>query len=429
MLRKKAVSSENESIARDSLQLISSGATVQLVALLLLIFIGRLYDEEMMGQFGLFLTWGGLIAIAASGRYEQAIMVAASPREAHRLLVLSLKLILLIAIGVLPFAVGMYLLPQYNPFSWMVLLMPLYIVLQASNEAFTLFVLRERRFRRLAWAQAVQGISNNLLKVLLGLCAPHAFYLLLSALLSLFSSLLLLSRNMLFSLWKSVVGGLFGFSRTERFLMRKWRNFPRFGVIQVLTDVLVADIVVLLLPIHFTIAEVGFFTMAVMLCARPLNVLNRAIGNVYFQRMSKAVNEHKPIGGLIRRLQWNVFLIGAPLAVALWFGMDWLVGLVVGPKWLTSAMIIRWMMPAKIPNFVVAIINVLPDIFGKQRANMYAEFVMLALRLVVIYIGFRAASFEAFIAIFFLYQVGEQLIYMLFLKGFARRHDRSLRNA
>ena len=92
-------------------------------------------------------------------------------------------------------------------------------------------------------------------------------------------------------------------------------------------------------------------------------------------------------------------------------------------------MIIRWMMPAKIPNFVVAIINVLPDIFGKQRANMYAEFVMLALRLVVIYIGFRAASFEAFIAIFFLYQVGEQLIYMLFLKGFARRHDRSLRNA
>ena len=120
MLRKKAVSSENESIARDSLQLISSGAAVQLVALLLLIFIGRLYDEEMMGQFGLFLTWGGLIAIAASGRYEQAIMVAASPREAHRLLVLSLKLILLIAIVVLPFAVGMYLLPQYNPFSWMV---------------------------------------------------------------------------------------------------------------------------------------------------------------------------------------------------------------------------------------------------------------------------------------------------------------------
>ena len=84
------------------------------------------------------------------------------------------------------------------------------------------------------------------------------------------------------------------------------------------------------------------------------------------------------------------------------------------------------MLPSKVPNFAVAILNVLPDIFGKQRAHMTAELIMLVARTVVILSAFQTDSFRSFLIIFFAYQVVEQIGYLLFLVHFAVRYDRSL---
>lgn len=154
----------NRGIVRDSFKLLSSGASVQVVALLLLVLIGRLYNEHTMGQLGLFLTWGGLISVAASGRFEQAIVVTPSEQEAPLLLRLALKLALLTSLCLSAIVLLVYFSPVPNPLSALLLLLPLYVLLQAGNEAFTLYTLRRKRYKRLAWAQATQGIGNNLLK-------------------------------------------------------------------------------------------------------------------------------------------------------------------------------------------------------------------------------------------------------------------------
>lgn len=416
----------NRGIVRDSFKLLSSGASVQVVALLLLVLIGRLYNEHTMGQLGLFLTWGGLISVAASGRFEQAIVVTPSEQEAPLLLRLALKLALLTSLCLSAIVLLVYFSPVPNPLSALLLLLPLYVLLQAGNEAFTLYTLRRKRYKRLAWAQATQGIGNNLLKVLTGLVAPTTFCLILSALLSLFFSWIVLGGKQLVRSIRTFFPRLFRISSAERHLMKRWHRFPRYGIFQILTDTLLANIVVLLLPVHFTVAEVGIFTMAVMLCARPLNVLNRAVGSVYFERMSRSVQLKQPLRALIRRLLLAVFLIGLPAAALLWPLMDGLVSLVVGDKWLLSALVIRLMLPSKVPNFAVAILNVLPDIFGKQRAHMTAELIMLVARTVVILSAFQTDSFKTFLIIFFAYQVVEQIGYLLFLVHFAVRYDRSL---
>lgn len=36
-----------------------------------------------------------------------------------------------------------------------------------------------------------------------------------------------------------------------------------------------------------------------------------------------------------------------------------------------------------IPNFLAAVLNILPDIFGRQRLNMYAQLLMLLFELAV----------------------------------------------
>lgn len=64
------------SIAKDYIKLIGSSSLAQFVSILLLTVVGRLYNEAQMGTVGLFLSWGGFLAIAAGGRYEHMIVVA-----------------------------------------------------------------------------------------------------------------------------------------------------------------------------------------------------------------------------------------------------------------------------------------------------------------------------------------------------------------
>ena len=98
---------------------------MQVVALLLLVLIGRLYNEHTMGQLGLFLTWGGLISVAASGRFEQARVVTPSEQEAPLLLRLALKLALLTSLCLSAIVLLVYFSPVPNPLSALLLLLPL----------------------------------------------------------------------------------------------------------------------------------------------------------------------------------------------------------------------------------------------------------------------------------------------------------------
>ena len=78
-----------------------------------------------------------------------------------------------------------------------------------------------------------------------------------------------------------------------------------------------------------------------------------------------------------------------------------------------------------IPNFATSILNVLPDIFGRQKANMTAQIVMLVFDLVVIVAGFSLFTFEQFIPYFYLLITLEQVIYLLFLLYFVWHYERT----
>lgn len=128
---------------------------------------------------------------------------------------------------------------------------------------------------------------------------------------------------------------------------------------------------------------------------------------------------------MVHKLIALTLLFGIPLALLLAHYMTPLVTLVVGERWTWSAYIITWMLPMLIPNFATSILNVLPDIFGRQKANMTAQIVMLVFDLVVIVAGFSFFTFEQFIPYFYLLITLEQVIYLLFLLYFVWHYERT----
>lgn len=422
MKRSQPAEEASGSILREGLRLIGSGAAGQIVALLLLTIVGRQYDEATMGVLGSFLSWGGLLVVVACGRYEQGIVVASRQEEAQLLYHLALRIALFFSIAVLlPLALcGGLFFSEATPLSWSIYLLPLYVLLLAWYNASAQWQLRQQHYKQLAQMELIKGVGNNLLKVLFGLLSATVGSLIAAQLLSIFAPYSLFARSLRKGLRKQP-------KEAVRQVARKYQGFPRYGLVQSLVNNLLGSLLILMLPLQFGAREVGFLTMAIMLGRRPLQLISDNLGSVYFERMSKQVRERKPLRPMVRKLILYTLLIGVPAALLLAQFMTPLVTLVVGERWAWSAYILTWMLPMLIPNFAASILNVLPDIFGRQKANMSAQIVRLILNLIIIAVGFSLFTFRQFIPYFYLLITLEQIGYLIFLLYFVWHYERRRR--
>lgn len=412
-----------KSILRDGATLSIANASGQVVALLLLAIIGRQYDQETMGVLGSFLAWSGIISIVAGGRFEQAIIVAESDQERNGLARLAMRLILalflLLQLAVIPLALWF---SELLPMGSQIVLLPGFVLTSSVFNVFVLYLLSHKEYKRLAYSQAIKGISNNLLKVLFGLISASIYALIAAQSLSLLLPLLLFG-GYTYRLYRATQKEALPY----RTLARRYHTFPVYGIPQVLIDTLLGSLLILMIPLRYGTAEIGFLTMAIMLAKRPLLLFSDSLSQVYFQRLSAAVRARESIAPMVHHFLAWVFGLGIPLAIVLAWVMPSLVFLVVGDKWEPSAIIITAMLPMLIPNFANATLNILPDIFKQQRINMWAEVILLVISTLTIGIGFGLWEWDSFIPFFFGIEAVSAIGYLLFLYQFVVRYQRSLK--
>ena len=192
-----AATHSNNSILRESIRLVGSGAAGQVVALLLLAVIGRQYDQETMGVLGSFLSWGGLLAIASGARYEQGIVVASVEDDAHTLYHLALRISLIFTLILLPIALVIgYTNPSLTPLGTSIYALPFFVLLSTWYNASALWELRHKRYKILAKMQFIKGVGNNLLKAVFGFVAATIGSLITAQILSLVATFPLFFRSL-----------------------------------------------------------------------------------------------------------------------------------------------------------------------------------------------------------------------------------------
>ncbi|GAD07194.1 Uncharacterised protein [Porphyromonas crevioricanis] len=409
------------SIARDSLKLIFSGGLVQVVSLLLLMIVGRQYSQVQLGTLGLFLSWGGFLSIIAGGRYEHAIVVADGDRDASLLFRLSLLLnissclLLLLPAFILNMFIGH---TSYRELHSYLLLIPLFVLLQSLYNSYSMYRLRLKSYTRLSLAQATLGLGNSFGKVFFGWLSPSVWGLLAASLGSLLLGLLSLrSRG------KGVDLSLRDKWADLKCVARKFCKFPRYGIIQGGIDTLLGSLLLMLMPLSFSFTEVGIVTMAVMLARRPLQIVGDNLSRVYFQHLSSEVSQGSSIKDRVKELLGRWFVVALPSAFLLSLILEPMVVWLVGDKWALSAYVICWMLPMLIFNFPASVLNVLPDIFGRQRLNMYAQLLMLCFELLVLLVGLSFFDFHSFVPFYFLCMAVEQLLYLLVLLRLVYRYE------
>lgn len=312
--------------------LVGGTAVAQVITLLALPVVTRIYSPSEFGAFGVFVSMLSLISAISCLRLEVAIPIPEKETEAVDLIVLTVLSCLVMAgiaaVGVLLFKKQILFLGAgaLEKYLWM---LPIGILVIGFYSILQFWMLRQKRFGIIASTRFKQAFGGAATQLSLGLLNFGVMGLILGYLINsgagIFGFVISAIRND-----KRMFSGV-TVSRVKETL-KKYIDYPKFSTLETFSSNGATQIPLIIISAAVGGAELGFLMLAVRSLAAPVALVSGAVSQVY---LSKAPEEFragniKPltlglISGLIKIGVGPIVFVGmvAHLIVPIVFGSDW----------------------------------------------------------------------------------------------------------
>lgn len=407
---------------RQVFTLFSGSFLAQAFAVALTPFIARLYPPTDFGILGVFVALVTVLVVVINGGYEWAIMLPGSSLEAHRLLWLCLWIALggsaLLLAVLVPAGDCLLTLmdsPQLIPWKYV---LPLSLLLEGLSQAVRVALNRLQAYRMLSLSKVLRSMSQAILSLGLGLLGFGFEGLLWGFLLGQFLGLLPMGHAYVRGMAQE---GLSLLPHKLGEAARTYRDFPRFSVLSTLLHTASRHLPFFLLPVLFSQEVNGLFSQADRILSLPVVLLSMSIGQVYFERASKArLAGAEALAAITRATFYRLALLAVPFWVITLLAGPWLFEVVLGAAWRPAGVYAQWLIPWMALAFITSPLAYLIDIQRKLKVYLWFNLLLFALRLGALWWGGLYASAEMTIALYggiSSLVVGLQLGYLLWLGG------------
>jgi O-antigen/teichoic acid export membrane protein len=375
--------------ARHALMLSAGTGLAQLIVLALSPLIARLYSPEAFGIFATYAAFVNLVAVAATAKYEAALMLPRYHRQGASLLLFvtllcpAVALILGVPMVIFRDSIAALIgLPRLSLWLWV---LPISVMLLGWYQALRFWTMRRAAFADVAHNAVIRtGIASGL-ACLMGVWppfpgAPEGGLILSYILGEGFGNLLLA--------WRICHRDQALFARVGRRRLlagaRRWRHLALWytagqGIAQCYGRLPVIAIGWLFGP-----SAAGLYAWAERFVSLPSQLVADAIGDVYRQRATVEYHRFGSFDRLMRRTLAVTAVIGfVPFAVGIMVA-PMLFAWLFGPIWETAGMFAQILMVASFVSFVFAPVDKAAVIFQRTRFIMAWHVARLGLKLGVV---------------------------------------------
>lgn len=323
-------------------------AGAQLIALMAMPLLTRLYTPADFGHLGVFMALVNIFAPVAALSLPMAVVLAKRQAHAKLVSVLSITLAMMVSITVFVFIA----LSHTSLANWLNAQMPatyLYWVpvcvffmslLQLTEN----WIIRESLFTVKAKVSVANAILINGVKVLCGFFYPSAIALITIGIITPLLNALLLFKpiNTKVRFRDSKVANS---KRRQYALLKRYKQFPCFQAPQLLLNALSQGVPVMIIAAYFGAISAGFYTFTRTVLAIPITLIGKALGDVIYGRIAKEINNKnaKKVTSLFLRATALLALLGtAPLVIILGWGSE-LFSFVFGSQWSAAGEYAKWL--------------------------------------------------------------------------------------
>ncbi|MES2908709.1 MAG: oligosaccharide flippase family protein [Pseudomonadota bacterium] len=375
-----------------SVAVLASGtAGAQLIMLLCMPWVARLYGPEAFGMLGLFMTMVWVAGPIAALAYPSAIVLPADADEANALIRICWRISLFVGAG----SALLLLLATIAWPDWalslgikhFVYLLPLVILASGGLQILQQSLLRLKLFSLTARVVVVQALIINSLKLILGFSYASATTLIMLAV----ADILLQSLLLAFIARSALKPLLSGSSAAISFpaLVRKYSDFPLFRAPHLVINALSQGIPLMLLTSVVGPAAAGFYALARSLLVAPAQLLGKSVGDVFYQRSAQRIHDGAYLASDLRHATLSLAVLGAvPFGLIILLGpglFAWAFGDVWRDAGYYAQWLALWLYCSLLNTPSVSAVAVL----SLQRVHLLYEIVCVALRSAALLAGFH----------------------------------------
>ena len=378
----------NSEFFRNVATLISGTTLAQAFSVLIYILLAKIYTEEDFGIFGLYMNILNITVIFSTAKYELAILLPKSEKDAVNLLGLSglisvlVSLVLLLLVFPLNGLICTWL--GSEKISTWLYFIPLSTLMVGWFTSFRNFSNRQKRYRLIAGANIGQSLSNSLLKLGLGVVIAGAAGLILGVIFGQVVGFLVF----LIVHWRlqGSYPGWVSWSEMKR-LGRQYILFPKYNMWQGLINNLSGAFPVFILSSYFSTGIAGLYTFGYMILYRPVNLVANAFYQVMFQRFVEKRQKNSSLGPeVLLFLKRTTQVLLLPF-IALGIFFPEIFGFIFGDNWIEAGRYARILLPWIFMVSLVMPLSFIPDLYKKQRVAMIIDAVKLVARLGGLVVG------------------------------------------
>jgi len=342
----------------------------QLITLLASPILSRLYSPAEYGVFTVFISTASMMAAISAARYDLAIMLPKSNNRAINVLMLALYVCISFALSLFFLAVLIALLIHFDVLLWSELMtswiwfFPFIVLLLGTQQIMNYWLVRNKEYGYIAITRISNSASNNGLAVIFGFLKFKEWGILLSN----FIGQIVYSFHLFFLIRKKYKGEMAFVSKKKMKASAEiYKEFPRTSVSQAMIDIFQLNGIVYLLPVFFSIVEVGYYSRTLMVLQAPVSLIGTAIGQVFFQKASELHHTKSDLRPIITATIKKAMLFILPVSIILMIAGPVLFKFVFGNQWEESGFYSRILALWLFFDFIRISISSIPIILEKQR--------------------------------------------------------------
>lgn len=361
----------------------------QVIALLLTPVVARFFTPAEIGVYAFLLSIVVVFSNIASGRYEQAIVVAEDEKEAINLFALGLIILSVFNVFIL-LVVIVLLFTNFSFFEGSIselwaLTIPVFGLIYSFYLLLRFYSIRMKKFKNISASKPSESLTRGSLNIAFGWIFGGAWGLIIAGFASKVVSLLVVLHGAIMTIKEN---SIYINRKVIKYLAKKYFKFPLYDAPNSLIYSIGQQGIMVFLARLYTEAVVGIYSYTNRILLTPVLFFSTSFSQVMYQKLSVLKNKDKEqFHRLVVRSTNNVFYYSVIPFLIFVFAAKFYVPLLFGDAWVDLYKYMYVMAPYSLMVLMSAAFTNVFKIDDKQEYALVLKIVFVVSRVLIIVLG------------------------------------------
>lgn len=374
----------------NTIYMLRANVITQVVALISLPLLSRLYTSDDFGKFAFFHAILGLAVSVTTGRFDWSIPNAKSTGGAVALFQIGLIFTALTSLAA-TLLISIAQTVKYSQLTEsgigaLAFFIPLAMVGYGVVELFNALYVRNGSLKIIGSVKIVQSLSNTIISLLFGIAKLGFIGLISSLIISAWLAVVVFAREKREIKYKLIHG-----SKARIFLMfQRFRDEAALSTAVSVTNTLSSSVSIFMIASFFTMQELGWYALMQRLALAPVGLLSSSLGKSFWATAASLarIKAYTELRILYIRTTLRLCLFIIPIVIGC-ASAPFLIGPLFGSSdWAPAGLVLLAMAPQIIGAIVFSPTNHL-IVYGRQSYQLVSDFFTILLTVFVVIVAER----------------------------------------